>query len=294
MSRNLEVIIRISGGLGNQMFQYAFGRAISLRNNAILKLDTIFYEKIPRNVTRRYFLLQKFPTITLRYADSDDRNRISKLLNSQTLYKIYRYINTLISLNSKYILENNYHDSISDISYYDGYWQSYHYFKNIKEKLYADFDLSHVANDKVVKECKKLISSKFSISMHVRRGDYVSNSATNAYHGVLPKTYYYDAVSYITEHLQIEDVNIFIFSDDIEWCKSNLKFESAAVHFTDNLNEFQTLYLMSECQSQVIANSSFSWWGAFLARNSNYVIYSRNWFSTHSTDNFFPVEWICL
>lgn len=129
--------------------------------------------------------------------------------------------------------------------------------------------------------------------MHIRRGDYVSNSAVLAHHGLLTPAYYDEAVNVMSSKL--ETPTLFIFSDDIGWVKENL-FDDLDVVFVDSGSAELDLHLMSLCKHNIIANSTFSWWGAYLNTNMNKIVVApKNWFSANiNTDDLIPAEWIRL
>jgi hypothetical protein len=135
-----------------------------------------------------------------------------------------------------------------------------------------------------------------SVSLHIRRGDFVSNRKTNEIHGVLPLEYYYEAIRLITN--QVRNPEFFIFSDDIPWVRENLlvpKKVNFVEHPTSN-RDYEDLILMSNCKHHIIANSSFSWWGAWLSQNPvKRVIAPREWYRiVIDTRDLLPEEWIKL
>jgi hypothetical protein len=167
------------------------------------------------------------------------------------------------------------------------------YFKNIETIIKNDF----IFNQNIIDKNKDLVSkieSCNSISLHVRRGDYVQNKITNQFHGLCSLKYYNNAIHYI--EMKIKNIEIFVFSDDISWCKENLKY-NLPIHFMDTNDAHSDLYLMTKCKHNIIANSSFSWWGAWLNTNKEKIVIApKQWFADQSviTQDIIPAQWIKL
>jgi len=294
------IIVKLNGGLGNQMFQYAFGRARSLSSKTKLKLDLSWFENIDKRDTPRQYELDcfKFQVSIASKSDIKSLKRITRLFPRRIFGYLYKRLHFL---RDSYFIEKYYHyDSsvtlCSDNTYFDGYWQSYKYFDRYRKTIKDDF----IYTKKLTKETSilsKLIVSRNSISLHVRRGDYVTNSNANSFHGATSLEYYYDALNYLRS--RVINPYIFIFSDDIEWIKKNLKSD-IPMHFVENSgdkNPFEDIYLMSLCKHNIIANSSFSWWGAYLNNNPEKIVVApKKWFAdaTINTDDLIPNDWIRL
>jgi hypothetical protein len=230
------IIVKLQGGLGNQIFQWAYGRFLSEKYNTPLYLDLIFFQNNISD-TKRLFSLNKFSKIKFQILPKD-RN-ISNLSNEPEKIKLQQ-------LGDNFIFNELYYED--DTHYYlDGYWQSEKYFKEIKDviksELSSNFDFSNSL---------ALPIKDNNISIHIRRTDYITS---NGYHPVQSIQYYKDALKLIGDY-----DNIFVFSDDIEWCKQNLEFEKMI--FIEGFDDVEDLWIMSMCKNNIIANSSFSWWGA--------------------------------
>ena len=253
------IISKIQGGLGNQMFQYAYGRHLSHKYNTKLYLDTRFYRGFQGNVVRT-FLLDKFKNTEI------DTN-LDMIQNNYPIYGIvddfnYKELNPPV-----------------DCSYYlDGYWQSERYFQESEEIIRNDFSPINVPN-------VPLLDTN-TVSIHIRRTDYVTS---NGYHPVQSIDYYKNAIDLIGDY-----DNLFIFSDDIKWCRDNLNFKNMV--FMDGLSELDDMFIMSMCKNNIIANSSFSWWGAWLNNNPDKkVIAPIKWFGEQAnlnTSDIIPKKWI--
>lgn len=252
------IVSKIQGGVGNQLFQWAFAKNLSLINNDDFYIDISFYNN-QTNVTPRKFSLGSFPNIKFKIFQQENINSFNIYYDNFSVKKIRTHHN------------ENY--------YLDGYWQSEKNFiessKIIKEELSP--------NDDVRNKLKKILPDGVNISLHIRRTDYLSS---NGFHPVLPIEYYNKSLDLIKEY-----DNIIIFSDDIEWCKKNLSFKNSL--FIDNLSDVESIWLMSMCDHNIIANSSFSWWGAWLNDNPNKIITSPNtWFGSNiNTSNMIPENW---
>lgn len=278
------IITRLKGGLGNQMFQYALGRVLSVKNNTILGLDTSFYDL---NLTpKRQYDLEVF-NIAGKVLDQKEIPFLCRFCHkSKILNKIIRCGFKEKSFNFDpqiFYLGSN--------LYIDGYWQSPKYFEGFEDEIKKDFTLRNLPAQNIQNLATE-ISNTDSLCIHVRKGDYVGN----AYHEVVGKEYYERGIKYITDKTHID--KIYVFSDDINWCKENLKFEFPAM-FVDNEYAGEKgeghLYLMSFCKHFIIANSSFSWWGAWLSsRKEKIIICPKQWFPDASinTTDLIPKEWI--
>jgi Glycosyl transferase family 11 len=177
----------------------------------------------------------------------------------------------------------------------DGYWQSEKYFIDCSKLIRKDFTFKNELDSYNLK-LKSKIDKTNSVSIHIRRGDYVNNLNTNATHGLCSIDYYIKAVNYITE--RIESPYFFVFSDDIEWAKKNIMLNFPCQFISHNIGSksYLDMQLMSLCKHNVIANSSFSWWGAWLNSNDNKIVIApRKWFAVN-TDicDLIPSNWISL
>ena len=185
--------------------------------------------------------------------------------------------------------------SLPNGSYLKGYWQSEKYFENNKLNILNDLRIITDQSSQNV-EISKQIASNVSVSLHIRRGDYVSNSEYNATHGTCSLSYYKTAVSYLLKNIG-KNFTIFAFSDDPEWVYSNLKLPVDIRFVNNNSSEYsyEDLRLMSECNHNIIANSSFSWWGAWLNTNNNKIVIAPSkWYANQYIKNndIIPANWI--
>jgi len=261
-------IIDLKGGLGNQMFQYAYGRKLELTGKKVAFNVSFFNGHRPSRDTARDFKLNNFKIET----------------KAEFLNKTNYFINLLNKVLIRFYLKKN------------DYWQGEKYFKNIEANIRKEFTLKNLLTSESTKWQEKIRQTKNSVSLHIRRGDYVQDAKTNAFHGTCNLEYYKNALQKIVDKIGNTEIEIFIFSDDIEWAKENLKFPYPT-NFVSNsqILDYEEMYLMSLCQHNIIANSTFSWWGAWLNKNSaKIVIAPKQWSVKKSSDglNILPKEWL--
>lgn len=286
------IIVKLSGGLGNQLFQYAAAKRLASIHNTELKLDiTEFGSDKLRSFELDHFNIQQ------NFADDKDMRMFRE---RNKFKKIKLFISNYFNKNKMIFVEERHFyfmDSIlnsPDNVYLDGYWQSEKYFADITNIIRSDFTIKKPLEGINLEMAKKIKSVSSAISLHVRRGDYVSNLETNKYHGTCGLDYYHHAVSLLRE--KYDGAHFFVFSDDSQWVKQNLKL-SAPVTFVHNSAEtaYEDMRLMSMCKHNIIANSSFSWWGAWLNDNPDkMVVAPRKWFNKReiNTDDLIPDSWV--
>jgi len=270
------IIIKLIGGLGNQMFQYAAGRRAAHINKTELKLDISWFQN-PEGAIKRDYLLNIF-NIQESFANKEEINKLKG--GNQGLWQ---------RLCKKFF-------KIKDNVYLEGYWQSEKYFKDIENIIRKEFTFK-AAPDNVNQKMLDRITSCDSISIHIRRGDYVVDGKTNRFHGVCDLDYYFKAVGLVAK--QVKAPHFFVFSDDPTWVKQNLHLEFPCVYVDQNFGkkDYEDLRLMLSCQHNIIANSSFSWWAAWLNANPDKIIIApKKWFAGKSidTDDLVPASWIRL
>jgi len=293
------IVVKLIGGLGNQLFQYAAGRALAEYHKTELFLD-LSHLKIASNgaYTQRNFELDSF-NIKAQIADEI----ILKNFNFEQNKNIIKLKKLSPGLFSNMIFNEhhfNFHSEFLKLpkqSYLNGYWQSERYFSSIREKLVSEIALKEPLSSATAIITDKITSSN-SVSLHIRRGDFVSLDSAKQFHGCIELDYYKTAVEQIKNKMQ--DPVFYIFSDDIEWCKTNLGFLENKEYIEGKINNIsaqEEMMLMSHCKHNIIANSSFSWWGAWLNQNKNKtVIAPNNWFTDKkiNTNDLIPIGWIKL
>ena len=290
------VISQIIGGMGNQMFQYAVGRALALSKNTTFKVDIsafVSYE------LRRYEL-QRIFRCPVEIADASDMREILGCYASPIIRKIVARLKLPILRSRKFVVEPHFYywpgiNQLPQDCYLVGYWQSEKYFRDVATEIRADFTFLTPMSGLNV-DIASQISRVNAVSLHVRRGDYVSNPMTNATHGLCSLDYYKAAIRHVAE--RIENPHFFIFSDDMAWVKERLGMDFPCQHIEHNKGDesYNDMRLMSLCQHHIIANSSFSWWGAWLNPNPDKIVVApKQWFANdNNVEDLFPQSWVAL
>jgi len=289
------VITRLMGGLGNQMFQYAAARKISLVKNSSLKLDVSDYQRDKL----RQFRLDNF-NIKADVAQPTDLKYFYRYRGRRPQAKIFNFFQSIKPPEKQvYIKEDGYgYDAIteklSDNIYLEGYWQNEKYFKTIERFIREEFALKEPLSAEYKKIAEK-IERNNAVAIHIRRGDYLSEKLSKVFEACSPE-YYAKAIEQISA--RVSNPRFFIFSDDISWAKKNLPSDIAADFISQNDTEdFEDLILMSKCRHNIIANSSFSWWGAWLNQSPDKIIIApRKRFKDDSKNSlgYYPSSWITI
>lgn len=270
----------IQGGLGNQMFQYAFFLS-EFKKNKQIRIDiTLTKEQNQHNG----FELEKVFNI------KGQSNKLSFIL-----FKITRKFPEIVHnlLRIELITDENISQyTNTQRCFYYGYWQNEHYFKSIEEDIRSTFKFN---TSKISRETSNLlekIKESNSISLHIRRGDYLSKENNRIYGNICTPQYYKKAIEKIKE--KVKDPIFIVFSNDPYWVKSNFQLENAVyVNFNNGNNSWQDMFLMSQCQHNIIANSSFSWWGAWLNKNPHKLVITPYKFTNNkNSENIIPDTWI--
>lgn len=290
------VLVYLVGGLGNQLFQYATGKALATELNQPLQVSTaLLHNRLLAyitNITPRKFALSTFG---ISPSDSPLFNYWLTLQAISPLYHNVIWLNEASINYSTYSMENL--SQATDVVMW-GYWQSETYFAKYDELIRNTFTFKKKLST-LSQSLLGTIRQQNSISLHVRRGDYVTNNNANKEHGVCGIDYYERAISYIENCLG--NCIFYVFSDDIDWAVANLSIllKSRAIYVlnTPEREAWEDMYLMSQCTHHIIANSSFSWWGAWLNQNpEKIVIAPKKWYnsSEKATDSMIPLTWVRL
>lgn len=280
------IIIRFTGGLGNQMFQnalYEKYRELGYDVYADLSFyrmqDTVKYE------------LDIFHTEIVEASSKE----ISKLIDNKKDY--LSRIRRLFYRKREYLYmedpEVHYEPEIFSLkkAYLDGYWQSEKYFIDIRDRLLSVYSFPISNNQRNIDVLNEMRNCN-SVSIHVRRGDYLKGRAKVLYGNICTCEYYKNAVLEVRE--RIANPVFYVFSDDVEWVQENLKIENARyINWNNGVEDYYDMYLMSQCKCNIIANSSFSWWGAWLNQNEDKIVISPSkWFNLHIAPDLICDDWI--
>lgn len=290
----MEIIISC-GGLGNQMFHYAFYLAKKRKNKSTLfcypqktmehngyELENVF--GIRQNAGRFYVIAY----IVWKLIVFRNKKYFSHIASFGI--HIIKFLGIKIKIELELGTYNSdYLENEKGITVYYGYWQTEKYFATIKDSIYDAFSFNKQNLSEKSYSALQQIEKTNSVSIHIRRGDQVSNLSVG---NISTKTYYQKALQYVDNH--IESPTYFVFSDDIPWVKKNLQIPNPQyIDWNRKRDDWQDMLLMSKCKHNIIANSTFSWWGAWLNTNPGKKVISPNKFSNTSLlPDLIPAEWI--
>jgi hypothetical protein len=296
------VISKLIGGLGNQLFQYATGRALAHRLGSSLALETAeLLDHRNTAITPRHYELGVFPAL----AAAPVALAVSAAMHQYRTRPLFRAVNKArkaLGHRPAYVELGeggafNFNATVAEyhtpagLIYLDGYWQNERYFESIAPLLRQELVLpifADVSNQQVSKQI--VGAGVHAVSVHVRRGDYLQFEG----HGLCSVDYYVRALDTIAE--VVAEPIFFVFSDDIDWVRANIPLPATAtfIYWNQGPASYHDLHLMSQCRHHIIANSSFSWWGAWLNPHTDkHVISPRNWMGnpTVTADRVVPTSW---
>ena len=280
------------------MFQYAAARRLAYIRNTPVRLDVSWFNNIENIDTPRRYELHVF-NIKEDFALSEEVEnfkRIPKGVFSRAFKKLTSPVSA--SNHSTWIRERHFHfDSailkLPDNVYLEGYWQSEKYFLDSEGIIRKEFTVRTEPGE-MNRQIAEIIKNTESISVHVRRGDYVTNTTTSQYHGSCSIDYYREAVGKVVS--QVQHPHFFIFSDEPDWVRENLKLPFPVTYIDHNGADkaCEDMRLISLCKHHIIANSSFSWWGAWLCANPDKTVFApKKWFNKPemNTADLLPGSW---
>ena len=296
------IVVKLMGGLGNQMFQYAFAKSLAIKNNTNVKVDLSFLlDRSPReNFIFREYDLTVFDLFV--EVIKQNEKEIFCEVRRNSIFK--RFFPTKYEEQTKYLTEEQFSFDQSNLLYskniyLDGYWQSEKYFKEIEADIRKDFrvksDLSFFEE-----EMNSLIQSRNSVCVNFRRTDFVHLQNSAETHGASEMDYYEKAIEIIAE--KVENPHFFIFSDDIEWCRENVAWNYPLTfvgHEFKGEKFASYLLLMCNCKHFIIPNSTFAWWAAWLSESKKKIVIApRIWFKDQAlqeqSGDIIPSDWIRL
>lgn len=285
-------IVKLKGGLGNQLFQYAFAKMIEKETGDVVKLDFSSYAELNGDIVRNPRILKY--NISLPIATEEDIRKICKFNhsgNSQTnKYRIGLICEAF--LNNKYLFERN-HSGCNEKQmrtkfFFDGYWQEWKYVDSIMNELENDFVYKNELNSKS-KEMMIRIQNCESVFVGIRRGDYLT--VKPKHYGIFDQAYYNRAMQRVSE--KIDNPVFFIFSNDIKWVQENMDFSKYnVVYNSESVDDFDDFILMTNCKHAIIPNSTYHWWGARRHEYQGKVIVApEKWFADDAPINIIPERW---
>jgi len=299
---NKGYIVKLRGGLGNQLFQYAFAKYLHKNFNCTVSLDT---SSVKLKSSKRRFMLDKFD-VDVKIKSLNLKDVIwNRILNNENVFfrRASKFILILLSPYSGFFIEgrNIYSEQKlikslkkTQSAVFDGYWQNLYYINKIKDELKQDLKIKEPVLQKFIADNEGLINKyKFhrKICLHIRRTDFINTKSIHLNYG----TDYY--ISAIKKLKIIEPAVFLIFSDGIEWCKKNISFIKHEVLFVDddllkNNSDFDQFMLMTLCDDFIIPNSTFSWWAAWLATaDDKKVVCPEKWVKNKQS-KILVDEWI--
>lgn len=287
------IVANLTGGLGNQMFEYAAGRSLAIRNKTNLKLH--FTNALVS--TKRIYSLDVFNIAATLATDEEvtsfgyPTSRLGYAFK-RVLQELKLYRNPQLYTETQWYTYDAGLLKCGDNVYIEGFWQNPRYFNSIEDQLRKDFALRavpHKKNANLIEMMKK----HNSVSIHIRRGDYVKKIRSGNYFPPLSVEYYNRAIALMRK--KISSPTFYVFSDDIGWSIQNLNLKNAIFVDQNSKNPVEDMRLMSHCKHHIIANSAFSWWGSWLNPNKNKCIIGPNkWSSLPYTEGIISKSWITL
>ncbi len=282
-------IVKLKGGLGNQMFQYAFAKALELHTDSKIKLDCSAFEN-NNSDTIRQLRLFNFRT-SLSTANITEVRRQCLFSHPGVNRSIFDKIKIVLEviINRRYCFNQKCDyieiDKLLQYSYFDGYWQSWRYVNSVSEILKKEFVFNEFERPSQYKDINNLVF------IGVRKGDYTKETQL---YGSFGEDYYNKAISWMEEN--IHNPVFLVFSNDINWVKENIRFNTERVIYRDDYsNDYEELLLMASCDHAIIVNSTFYWWAAWMIRNPNKIVVAPNkWFADGQKNDLIPPQWVKL
>ncbi len=280
--QNNMIIVRLKGGLGNQLFQYAFGRLLTLQNKRDVKY--IFSED--KDDIKRGYKLGHFNTYVTLATDREYRavkypfGYLSKIVLFTR--KVFRQFN--IGYNPQSLKTQD--------GYLEGFWQSYKYLEPIRKDLLKEITLKEPLREEW-SSILHTIETTNSVSVHIRRGDYVNNPKNRAEYTTFGIEYYNQAFQ--TIHSHVPEPTLIVFSDDIAWCKEHIKTDFPILFTDQNAPDYEAFMLATRCKHNILSNSTFAFWIAWLNQNSNKIVIApKKWNNRYEEEykDLLPENWI--
>lgn len=291
------IAVRLMGGLGNQMFQYAAAKSLALGRKSKLLIDLSFLMQRIEGNTHRQYELHAF-NLKESFLDNKELRAFEKKNNGNLFLRMMNYFSrvdvktifreTTFGFQEEMLVQ-------PDNTLLIGNWQSEKYFSLYQTEIRKMFTFPTLESSSSRTMSEKIRSSN-AVSLHIRRGDYVSNPVTKAFHATCSMDYYQHAVEFLEE--RIGKLTLFVFSDDMDWVMNNFKVDSEIIFVSvpENKN-YDDMHLMSMCRHHIIANSSFSWWAAWInPAPGKIVVAPLQWFNDTSIDtkDLIPADWFRL
>jgi hypothetical protein len=284
------ITVYMNGGLGNQMFQFAAAYALSKKTKEKIILNLSNY-----NINSRNFELNIFNLDKRKVLISYKRNILHKYIWKLVKFRLLFFFKNVFFERYNFVFDSSFFEISGNANVF-GYFQSEKYFNFIRKDILSIFKFKRASDPNYLEVVKKIKASN-SVSVHIRRGDYVLNKTTNAFHGVLSIAYYKKAINHIKAN--VYKPKLFLFTDDPEWVGKNFNFLGRFDLIDINRGDlsYRDMELMSLCKHNIIANSSFSWWGAWLNLNQDKIVIApKKWLKDESVplNDIIPESWLTL
>jgi hypothetical protein len=293
--------MRLNGGLGNQMYQYAFGKALARRFGARLLMDRSLYKLpyVPERYRLNVFAIK--PNFSRWHHDLMARALLSPKLSpvikrAGASMAGMRIFDESKDCNAKYWRPDTLlpHISLARYNVFVGYWQRYRVFKDLLNELRVEFQIRLDQYDPSYDDYETKVQQTTSVAVHVRRGDYIANPEFRRSLGVLSTSYYFDAFELMSALLH--KPTFFVFTDDVTWAREHFSrhAQTIVIHHFSGVGDLKDMRLMRSCKHFIIGNSSFSWWSAWLSEGEDKVVIApKPWFivDTISIDERLPTDW---
>lgn len=291
------IVVQLTGGLGNQLFQYAAAKALAMHHKTELLLDVSSFMRteLPELEVPRDFELYNFKHVTektVNVSELADKTGFSFLTNKKIELLLPNYKRAVYK-EPFFHFDTNFFKSRNNV-FLKGGWQSYKYFEAFSDTVSNTLQLKEEST-KGVSSFFDNVDTEGTVSVHIRRGDYLRKPVILDWHGVMTKEYYTAAFETISKKTVIKKV--YYFSDEPEWVAKELLpvMPGEIVSEKTSDTQFKDFYLMQQCSHNIIANSSFSWWAAYLNPNPNKIVIApKKWFNKapYDTKDLIPESWI--
>lgn len=286
MDKKIKAIVKIQGGLGNQLFTYAFGQVLKDRG------IEVYYDISSYKTFYMPYVLYKF---NVEVPNADDfliktkmnifKRILRRLFSVQwSPYKNYKYFLNNVNIYNPKALD------IKQNTYYDGYWESEKYWGDSKEKILKQFTLINGFSQDSLDFLNQIEICDNSVALHIRRGDKAYIQSINSVHGLDSLSYYYAAIKLIES--KIKEPTYFVFTDDMPYAKNNLKINGKVVFIDKKIDDEEEFIIMSKCKHKITASSSYSWWAAILGESNDGIIIAPNKYTDKLDVEPAPDRWI--
>lgn len=285
------ILVELSGGLGNQLFQYAAGLSLACHHGVELKVNAASFDRPDLIVgTQRTFELDNLQTPPQQASNKEIASFLKQSIIKKCFEKFTPFHKRSIYKERSTRFDQIFFEAGKEV-YIKGNRQSEKYFKPFEDRIREKIQVKDCIKKKYQTISNEMRETE-SVAIHIRRGDYLTNIALQVL-GLLPLEYYYSAVEYVSQQKNVSTV--YVFSDDIPWVKENLNLNLPVKYASEfSPSAIDDFYLMSQCRNQIIANSTFSWWAAWLNDNSSKIVVApTQWYNSPDFDStdIIPDEW---